>query len=84
MNTEKLMKELETCKDEDEMKKVFENHFEDEVEREMMWNLLKKFRDFENQKLTDSDTQDTEQDYMNEIVKVMNDYEQHQKNKKRE
>ena len=48
MNTEKLMKELETCKDEDEMKKVFENHFEDEVERDMMWNLLKKFRDFEN------------------------------------
>tara|TARA_Y100000768_G_C23973875_1_gene681997 strand:+ start:1132 stop:1386 length:255 start_codon:yes stop_codon:yes gene_type:complete len=84
MNTEKLMKELDTCKNEDEMKKVFENHFEDEVEREMMWNLLKKFRDFENQKLTDSDTQDTEQDYMNEIVKVMNDYEQHQKNKKRE
>ena len=27
MNTEKLMKELETCKDEYEMKKVFENNF---------------------------------------------------------
>mgnify|MGYP001179108588 FL=1 len=47
MNTEKLMKQLDTCKNEHEIRKVFENHFEDEVEREMMWNLLKKFRDFE-------------------------------------
>tara|TARA_B100001287_G_C22521024_1_gene452759 strand:+ start:70 stop:324 length:255 start_codon:yes stop_codon:yes gene_type:complete len=82
MNTEKLMKELETCKDEEEMKKVFENHFEDEVERDMMWNLLKKFRDFENGKLTDDKSDDTEFDYMNEIVKTMTDYEEHQKNKK--
>ena len=45
MNTEKLMKELDTCKNEKEMKKVFENHFEDEVERKMMWDLLKTLKD---------------------------------------
>ena len=82
MNTEKLMKELETCKNEVEMRKVFENHFEDEVEREMMWNLLKKFRDFENGKLTDDKSDGTDFDYMNEIVKTMTDFEEHQKNKK--
>jgi len=82
MNTEKLMKQLDTCKNEHEMRKVFENHFEDEVEREMMWNLLKKFRDFENGKLTDDKSNDTDFDYMNEIVKTMTDFEEHQKNKK--
>tara|TARA_B100001093_G_scaffold509293_1_gene573044 strand:- start:230 stop:484 length:255 start_codon:yes stop_codon:yes gene_type:complete len=82
MNTEKLMKELDTCKNEVEMRKVFENHFEDEVEREMMWNLLKKFRDFENGKLIDDKSDDTDFDYMNEIVKTMTDFEEHQKNKK--
>ena len=50
----------------------------------MMWNLLKKFRDFENGKLTDDKTDDTDFDYMNEIVKTMTDYEEHQKNKKEE
>ena len=84
MNTEKLMKELDTCKNEDEMRKVFENHFEDEVERDMMWNLLKKFRDFENDKLTDDKIGDTDFDYMNEIVKTMTNYEKHQKKKKEE
>ena len=82
MNTEKLMKELDKCKNEEEMRKVFENHFEDEVEREMMWNLLKKFRDFDNNKLTENKNDDTDFDYMNEIVKTMTDFEEHQKNKK--
>ena len=82
MNTEKLMKELDTWNNEVEMRKVFENHFEDEVEREMMWNLLKKFRDFENGKLIDDKSDDTDFDYMNEIVKTMTDFEEHQKNKK--
>ena len=48
----------------------------------LTWNLLKKFRDFENDKLTDDKSNDTEFDYMNEIVKTMTDFKEHQKNKK--
>ena len=83
MNTEKLMKELDTCKTEEEMKKVFENHFEDEVERKMMWDLLKTLKDKGSSELIDNKNQDNENDFMKDIVDTVTMYDEYSKKKKK-
>ena len=83
MNTEKLMKELDTCKNEEEMKKVFENHFEDEVERKMMWDLLKTLKDKGSSDLIDNKNQDNENDFMKDIVDTVTMYDEYSKKKKK-
>jgi len=83
MNTEKLMKELDTCKNEEEMKKVFENHFEDEVERKMMWDLLKTLKDKGSSELIDNKNQDNENDFMKDIVDTVTMYDKYSKKKKK-
>ena len=83
MNTEKLMKELDTCKNEEEMKKVFENHFEDEVERKMMWDLLKTLKDKGSSELIDNNNQDNENDFMKDIVDTVTMYDEYSKKKKK-
>tara|TARA_B110000008_G_scaffold188658_1_gene187421 strand:- start:920 stop:1171 length:252 start_codon:yes stop_codon:yes gene_type:complete len=83
MNTEKLMKELDTCKNEEEMKKVFENHFEDEVERKMMWDLLKTLKDKGSSELIDNKNQDNENDFMKDIVDTVTMYDEYSKKKKK-
>tara|TARA_B110000003_G_C16138771_1_gene334761 strand:+ start:98 stop:349 length:252 start_codon:yes stop_codon:yes gene_type:complete len=83
MNTEKLMKELDTCKTEEEMKKVFENHFEDEVERKMMWDLLKTLKDKGSSELIDNKNQDNENDFMKDIVDTVTMYDKYSKKKKK-
>ena len=83
MNTEKLMKELDTCKNEEEMKKVFENHFEDEVERKMMWDLLKTLKDNGSSELIDNKNQDNENDFMKDIVDTVTMYDEYSKKKKK-
>ena len=83
MNTEKLMKELDTCKNEEEMKKVFQNHFEDEVERKMMWDLLKTLKDKGSSELIDNKNQDNENDFMKDIVDTVTMYDEYSKKKKK-
>jgi len=83
MNTEKLMKELDTCKNEEEMKRVFENHFEDEVERKMMWDLLKTLKDKGSSELIDNKNQDNENDFMKDIVDTVTMYDEYSKKKKK-
>ena len=83
MNTEKLMKELDTCKNEEEMKRVFENHFEDEVERKMMWDLLKTLKDKGSSELIDNKNQDNVNDFMKDIVDTVTMYDEYSKKKKK-
>ena len=75
MNTEKLMNDINKCENEEEMKKVFEEHFEDKVELKMMWNLLKTLRD--------KDSKNNENDFMQDIVDTVIKYDEHSKKKKK-
>jgi len=83
MNTEKLMKDIDKCDNEEEMKKVFEEHFEDEVQRKLMWDLLKNLRDMDNSKLVGEESKDTENDFMKSIVDTVTKYDEYSKKKKK-
>jgi|TARA_B110000881_G_scaffold136860_1_gene120589 hypothetical protein len=82
MNTEKLMNDIDKCENEEEMKKVFNEHFEDEVERKMMWDLLKTLRDKDNSQLLDKESKDNENDFMKDIVDTVTKYDEYSKKKK--
>ena len=82
MNTEKLMNDIDKCENEEEMKKVFNEHFEDEVERKMMWDLLKTLRDKDNSQLLGKESKDNENDFMKDIVDTVIKYDEYSKKKK--
>ena len=79
MNTEKLMKDLDKCKNEEEMKKLFEEHFEDEVQRKMMWDLLKTLRDKDNKNLMGDDSGGN--DFLKDIVDTVTEYDKYSNKK---
>ena len=60
-----------------------EKHFEDEVERKMMWDLLKTLRDKDNSELIGKDSKDNENYFMKDIVDTVIKYDEHSKNKKK-
>ena len=83
MNTEKLMNDIDKCENEEGMKKVFEEHFEDKVEQKMMWDLLKTLRDKDNSELIGKDSKDNENYFMKDIVNTVIKYDEHSKKKKK-
>ena len=83
MNTEKLMIDIDKCVNEEDMKKVFEEHFEDEVERKMMWDLLKTLKDKGSSEMIDNEKQDNENDFMKDIVDTVTMYDEYSKKKKK-
>ena len=52
-----------------------EKHFEDEVERKMMWDLLKTLKDKGSSELIDNENQDNENDFMKDIVDTVTMYD---------
>ena len=52
-----------------------EKHFEDEVERKMMWDLLKTLKDKGSSELIDNQNQDNENDFMKDIVDTVTMYD---------
>ena len=60
-----------------------EKHFEDEVERKMMWDLLKTLKDKGSSELIDNENQDNENDFMKDIVDTVTMHDEYSKKKKK-
>tara|TARA_Y100000310_G_scaffold277776_1_gene295796 strand:- start:845 stop:1123 length:279 start_codon:yes stop_codon:yes gene_type:complete len=91
MSTDKFFEDLEKCENDEQIKEVFEKHYEDEEERKMMWDMLTTLRDFEDRKMKwkksgkklSKDTDFNEDDFMKDMVDVVSEWERQQKKKKK-